>query len=148
MKAQRETIESIGFRIEKGGFSPMSARVFTYLLLVPNDEATFEELVNYFNASKSAISNALKFLILKDIVIEKRKSENRKRYFSVDFGRFMSLDKVLEHHKQTKGIIEDILKERQVKTKTDEDLKIIVNFFNVIERTLPAIHKKYFDKKQ
>ena len=148
MKAQREIIESIGFRIEKMGFSPMSARVLAYLLLVPNDEATFEELVNYFNASKSAVSNALKFLIIKAIVIEKRKSENRKRYFSADFGHFLSLDKILEHHKHTKGVFEDVLKERQVKTKTDEDLKIIINFFSVIERTLPAIHKKYFDKKQ
>ncbi len=52
MEQFRAKIEEHGNYYEKQGFSPVASRIMIYLMLHPDGEATFEDIVSYFNVSK------------------------------------------------------------------------------------------------
>lgn len=85
MEKYRIKIEELSSILEKKNFSPVAARIILYLLIHPENEATFEELNNYYKVSKSAISNALKMLENSMLIESKTKEGARKRYFSPTF---------------------------------------------------------------
>jgi DNA-binding transcriptional regulator GbsR (MarR family) len=58
-KRIRETIEETGKVFEKFGLTPMQGRIISYFTVSDPPEKTFDELVKYFKASKSSVSNSL-----------------------------------------------------------------------------------------
>jgi DNA-binding transcriptional regulator GbsR (MarR family) len=61
-------------------------------------EKTFDELVKYFQASKSSISSSLNFLLLNKIIDFRTISAKRKRYFFITDSFFkVYFEKVLEN---------------------------------------------------
>jgi len=82
-KKLRETIEETGKVFEKFDLTPMQGRLLAYFTLSDPPEKTFEELVRFFNASKSSISNSLNFLLQTKIIDYKTFSSDRKRYFYI-----------------------------------------------------------------
>lgn len=84
MEKKREEIESFSSILEKEGFSPVAARVYVYLLLSGDEGGEFDDLVQYFNVSKSAISNALNYLQLRKMIDYRTIGGQRKRNFFVD----------------------------------------------------------------
>lgn len=81
MEKKRADIDRLSSILEKEGFSPVPARVYVYLLFCGNDGCDFDELVQYFNVSKSAISNALNLLQSKSFVDSRTFGGQRKRNF-------------------------------------------------------------------
>ena len=77
----RETIEEAGKVFEKFDLTPMQGRIVAYFTISDPPEKTFDELVKYFKASKSSVSNSLNFLLQNKIVDYKTFTSNRKRYF-------------------------------------------------------------------
>ncbi len=80
-KKMRETVESAGKVFEKFDLTPMQGRIVAYFTISDTPEKTFDELVKYFKASKSSISNSLNFLLQNKIIDYKTFTSNRKRYF-------------------------------------------------------------------
>ncbi|MCC5935796.1 MAG: ArsR family transcriptional regulator [Lunatimonas sp.] len=60
---------------------PLMGRILGLLMVLDEAEATFEEIVDYLNVSKSAVSNALNFMQIQNKVKYKTKPGERKRYF-------------------------------------------------------------------
>jgi DNA-binding transcriptional regulator GbsR (MarR family) len=79
----REAIEETGKLFEKFGLTPMQGRILACLTVSEPPEKTFDELVNYFKASKSSVSNALNYLLQLKVVDYKTYATDRKRYFYV-----------------------------------------------------------------
>ncbi len=77
----RETIEETGKVLENFGFTPMQGRIIAYFTVSDPPEKTFDELVQYFNASKSSVSNSLNYLLQNKIIDYKTIASDRKRYF-------------------------------------------------------------------
>ncbi|MGE5420582.1 MAG: GbsR/MarR family transcriptional regulator [Chloroflexota bacterium] len=77
----REIIEENGKIFERFDLTPMQGRIVAYFTVSDTPEKTFEELVTYFNASKSSISNSLNYLLQNKIVDYKTFASDRKRYF-------------------------------------------------------------------
>jgi DNA-binding transcriptional regulator GbsR (MarR family) len=77
----RDTIEETGKVFEKFGLTPMQGRIVAYFTVSDPPEKTFDELVKYFKASKSSISNSLNYLLQNRIVDYKTFASDRKRYF-------------------------------------------------------------------
>jgi DNA-binding transcriptional regulator GbsR (MarR family) len=78
---KREFVEDAGKVFEKFGLTPMQGRLVAFLSFCEPPEKTFDELVRYFKASKSSISNSLNFLLLNKIIDYKTYAADRKRYF-------------------------------------------------------------------
>lgn len=77
----REIIEEHGKIFEKFDLTPMQGRIVAYFTISDTPEKTFDELVKFFNASKSSISNSLNYLLENKIIDYKTFSSDRKRYF-------------------------------------------------------------------
>jgi len=82
-KRTRETIEETGKVFEKFGLTPMQGRIVAYFTVSDPPEKTFDEIVKYFKASKSSVSNSLNFLLQNKIIDYKTFASDRKRYFFI-----------------------------------------------------------------
>jgi DNA-binding transcriptional regulator GbsR (MarR family) len=102
-KRIRETIEETGKVFEKFGLTPMQGRIISYFTLSDPPEKTFDELVKYFKASKSSVSNSLSFLLQNKIIDYKTFPSDRKRYFFITDSFFrVYFMKVLENVSELK----------------------------------------------
>lgn len=133
MEQYREKIEKYGSFYEKQGFSPVASRVMIYLFLHPDGESTFEEMVQYFKVSKSAISNAIKVLAFMGIIVEKTKGGGRKRYFRATIEKMFSPDIAIKAYKDTRIIFEDIRKMRKQKDGISDELLKVTSFIKLLE---------------
>jgi DNA-binding transcriptional regulator GbsR (MarR family) len=99
----RELIEETGKVFEKFGLTPMQGRIVACFTVSDPPEKTFDELVKYFMASKSSISNSLNFLLNNKIIDYKTFSSDRKRYFFItDYFFRYYFKKVLENVRELK----------------------------------------------
>jgi DNA-binding transcriptional regulator GbsR (MarR family) len=97
-KTLRDTIEETGKVFEKFGLTPMQGRIISYFTVSDPPEKTFEDLVKYFKASKSSISNSLNYLLQNKIIDYKTFASDRKRYFYITDSFFrVYFNKVLEN---------------------------------------------------
>ena len=62
-KKIRDSIEETGKVFEKFGLTPMQGRIVAFFTISDHPEKTFDELVKFFAASKSSISNSLNYLL-------------------------------------------------------------------------------------
>jgi DNA-binding transcriptional regulator GbsR (MarR family) len=94
----QDTIEETGKVFEKFGLTPMQGRIVAYFTVSDPPEKTFDELVKYFKASKSSVSNSLNFLLQNKIIDYKTFASDRKRYFFITDSFFIVyFKKVLEN---------------------------------------------------
>lgn len=82
----KEQVERIGIVCDKDGMPPLAGRMVGFFMLAEPPHKTFEELVEFLQASKSAISTTLRFLEGQGMVEYITFPGDRKRYFrlSVD----------------------------------------------------------------
>jgi DNA-binding transcriptional regulator GbsR (MarR family) len=80
-KTSRDAVEETGKVFEKFGLTPMQGRIMAYFTISEPPEKTFDELVSYFKASKSSISNSLNYLLQNRLIDYKTFASDRKRYF-------------------------------------------------------------------
>lgn len=94
----REAIEEAGKLFENFGLTPMQGRIMAFFLVTDSPERTFDEIVNYFAASKSSISNSLNYLLQSKFIDYKTFSTDRKRYFFISDEFFIIyFEKILEN---------------------------------------------------
>jgi DNA-binding transcriptional regulator GbsR (MarR family) len=104
-KISREMVEEAGKLFEKFGLTPMQGRIVAYFTISDPPEKTFEELVEYFKASKSSVSNSLNFLLSNKIIDYKTFVADRKRYFFITDSFFrVYFEKVLENVSELKEL--------------------------------------------
>ena len=80
---KRRQVERIGVVFEKSGMSPVAARIIGLLMMAEPPYLTLEEIAEATRASKSSVSNALKFLQSEGLIDYITFSGDRKRYFQL-----------------------------------------------------------------
>lgn len=80
----KEQVEKIGIVCDKDGFPPLAGRLLGFLMLAEPPHKTFDEIVEFLQASKSAVSNTLKFLESQKMVDYITFPGDRKRYFRMN----------------------------------------------------------------
>jgi DNA-binding transcriptional regulator GbsR (MarR family) len=94
----RDSIEETGKVFEKFGLTPMQGRIVAFFTISDPPEKTFDELVQFFKASKSSVSNSLNYLLESKIIDYKTYASDRKRYFFLTDAFFtVFFRKVLEN---------------------------------------------------
>lgn len=124
-------IEEMGVLFEKQGFSPMAGRVFAYLLLAEPPYKDFYEIQENLKASKSSISNALKYLQNFGKVDYITFSGDRKRYFRVNSKNWLlAIQNKIEDVSALRNLLKDVLDERSdtKHLEFNEGLKEIIDF--------------------
>lgn len=75
--------------------NPLAAKIFTFVVWDVGDRGvTFEELTDFFEASKSSVSTSLQLLLQMNLIESTTPLTSRKRHFTVN--RKQYLDKHLE----------------------------------------------------
>jgi DNA-binding transcriptional regulator GbsR (MarR family) len=81
----------------------MQGRIVAYFTISDPPEKTFDDLVKFFVASKSSVSNSLNWLLQNKIIDYKTFAADRKRYFFItDSFFYVYFNKVLENVKELK----------------------------------------------
>ncbi len=143
MEEHREKIEFYGGMMEKMGMSPVSSRVYIYILFCQDPGVTFEELVDYFNVSKSAISNALKLLTSLKMADSKTIGGQRKRFFFVDFQNLFSSDNLTQNFKLMADMMEDIKKHRNMEDKFGKGLHSAALLYKMLIIEMPFVIERW-----
>jgi DNA-binding transcriptional regulator GbsR (MarR family) len=141
MEQFREKIETYGNFYEKQGFSPVASRLLVYLFLHPDGEATFDEMVQYFHVSKSAISNALKILSAMEAVSEKTKAGGRKRYFRTTIEKMFSPENAIKGYKDARLMFDDLRKLRKKKDDISDELLKASSFIKLLESEYARLYE-------
>jgi DNA-binding transcriptional regulator GbsR (MarR family) len=143
----RETIEETGKVFEKFGLTPMQGRIVAFFTLSDPPEKTFDQLVNYFKASKSSVSNSLNYLLQNKIIDYKTFASDRKRYFFITDSFFrVYFMKVLENVSELKAYAYRTVSMRtpEYPVANEKILKWIENanrFQESLEDTLESMRK-------
>jgi DNA-binding transcriptional regulator GbsR (MarR family) len=141
----REIIEETGKVFEKFGLTPMQGRIIAYFTVSDPPEKTFDELVKYFQASKSSVSNSLNYLLQNKIIDYKTFAADRKRYFFITDSFFrVYFKKVLENVAELKEYAYRTVSMRtpEYPVASEKILKWIENanrFQESLEQTLESI---------
>ncbi len=107
-------VERMGVFFEQAGLTPMTGRVFAYLLLAEPPHKDFYEIQEFMNASKSSISTALKFLQNDGVVEYITFSGDRRRYFRINPDRwYVRLKERFRQLTEMQALIASVLEERQ-----------------------------------
>jgi len=148
-----EITEEIGKVFEKFGLTPMQGRIVAYFTVSDPPEKTFNQLVNFFKASKSSVSNSLNYLMQNKIIDYKTFASDRKRYFFLNESFFtVYFKKVLENVGELKEYAY-----RTVSMRTPEypvaNEKILIwienanRFQEALENTLESIKRERSSKR-
>lgn len=143
-KELREHIEETGKVFEKFGLTPMQGRILAYLASAEGPLATFTELVNFFNASKSSISTSLNHLQSVKIIDYKTYASERKKYFFLT-GEFFLIyfSQVLNNVRQLKELCYKTVSNRSGEhPEVSNRILKWVEAANVFERSLEDVIKE------
>jgi len=146
---KQELIERIGVYHEQRGMQPLMGRIVGLLLVLDEAEATFDEIVEYLNVSKSAVSNALNFLQLQGHLAYKTKPSERKRYFYLILENWEAdMERKLCDISQISSFMKEVLKERRNnKPDFNQNISDICNFMEFFRNRIPSLFKEFRNKK-
>jgi len=142
---KREIIERVGVAYEKKGLQPVVGRIMGLLLVAEPAEATFEEIQEELQVSKSAVSTALTFLQAKETVEYTTKPGERKRYFKLRMRDWKSeLKKEFDEVLNMESLINEIIELKENK-ETDFCCRLseMKDFFGFMRKELPLLLKKF-----
>lgn len=143
MEDHRSKIEGYSLTMETMGLTPVAARVFVYLLLCRQEQATFEAIVNYFTVSKSAVSNAIKMLTVAGMVESKTVGGQRKRYFKVSFERMLDQQQMASRFQAYYTMLDDIRQSRDSHDQFSQELANVSAFYKMMMIEFPIILERW-----
>jgi DNA-binding transcriptional regulator GbsR (MarR family) len=143
LEKYRVQIERHSATMEAMGLTPVAARVFVYLLLSEQHQATFEQMVDYFGVSKSAVSNALKMLEAVKMVEARTLGGQRKRYFSVNIKNMFSENYLSSKIKEFYTILDEVINTRQVNDDFNAELEDVSELYKMMLFEIPLILERW-----
>ncbi|MFN7013381.1 MAG: GbsR/MarR family transcriptional regulator [Bacteroidia bacterium] len=141
-------IEKIGVHSEKAGLTPAVGRIFAYLMIADPPEKSFEEIYQYLQMSKSAVSNGLNALLQHGLIDYITHMGDRKRYFHINTKGWMEqTKKQIEGQEQLQPLIKEVLKSRSNKyPEFNKALEEIIAFHDYMREEIKIAIKKWEKK--
>jgi DNA-binding MarR family transcriptional regulator len=149
-KQQEELIEKIGVFHEQRGMQPLMGRILGLLMVLENAEATFDEIVEKLQVSKSAVSNALNFMQVKNYITYRTKIGDRKRYFYLKLTEDWESDLSNEILEITKinEFFKEILEIRgDSHPQFNNNLTCMYEFLEFFKEQVPVLMEKFKNTK-
>lgn len=143
MEKFRKKIEAYGVIMEKMGLTPVAARVYVYILYTQDPGATFEDLLQYFKVSKSAVSNALKYLESVNMIDSKTIGGQRRRYFFASFDKMLNEESMTAKFKLMSDMLHDIKNSRPKNDATSQELENASLLYKMLMVELPIVLERW-----
>ena len=144
----KDLVERIGIVCDKDGMPPLAGRMVGFLMLAEPPHKTFDEIAEFLQASKSAISTTLRFLEGQGMVEYITFSGDRKRYFrlSVDSWGKVILGK-MEFLKMMRERVNMVLAARSdAYPEFNVGLKSMLALYDICLEGMPILIQKWEDK--
>ena len=145
-KQKERMVEEMGVFFENQGLAPMHGRVFAYLLLSEPPHKDFYDIQEFLKASKSAISNALRFLLDRNLIKYITFSGDRRRYFQINMEGWMAAntERILQTNTMNR-LLEDVLEARSEDkfVEFNEQLKTMKKFHTSLAEVLNTFIEKW-----
>jgi DNA-binding transcriptional regulator GbsR (MarR family) len=141
----KELVERIGVVVEKGGLQPAVGRVLACLMVSDPPYKTFDEIQSYLGISKSAVSNALNALIMREMVDYITMPGDRKRYFQLaETGMISQMKKQLALRSAMPQLLREVVEARSNKyPEFNRRLLETSEFFSFMEKEIDAAIDKW-----
>ncbi|WP_194778557.1 GbsR/MarR family transcriptional regulator [Pararhodonellum marinum] len=148
-ESQKDLIERIGVYHEQQGMQPLMGRILGLLLILDDAEATFEDIIEHLNVSKSAVSTALNVMQIQNKVAYRTKPGERKRYFYLNMGNWENdIEKELEEIARVGVFVQEALALRSNrKPDFNNYLKNLCQFTEFFKRQIPKLFKEFQKSK-
>lgn len=143
LEKYRSNIDKNATIMETMGLTPVSSRIFIYLMYAGEKDVSFEELVDYFKVSKSAVSNAINLLLTVEMISFKTYGGQRKRFFYCNMEAMLSQRAITQRINKFLTVIENIRRCRGKKGTFDEELQHIALFYKMTLAELPIILQRW-----
>lgn len=139
---KQELIEAFAFVYKADNYPPIAGKILGLFLISDEKHFTFEDIMTNINASKSATSKALKFLIdLDEVSFMFSEKNKRKRLFYFNSkGVVKRFEKIIEAHTIETVLLKEVLENRN--DDNEEMNKLIKNTIAFNEDILDFITKK------
>lgn len=146
---QKELIERLGVYMERSGYPPAQGRIIGLLMVSDRTQLTFDEIISTLQLSKSAVSNALNFLLDTGRIEYYTKPGDRKRYFMLKGNHVADeFRKNASRFLEISAFLKEILQSRtKSTTEFNQRLKEAIDFMEFLGEELPAIFKKWEKRK-
>ena len=142
---QKKLIERVGVAHEREGLPPAVARILGLLLVADETEHTFEEIQAELGLSKSAVSNALNFLLMSKSIEYITRPGDRKRYFRSALHIWPDhLSVKLKGMLEIKAVLNEVLAQRTPQTEEfNRHLADLLDFMGFMHQEIPLIIEKW-----
>ncbi|GIZ15969.1 GbsR/MarR family transcriptional regulator [Capnocytophaga catalasegens] len=112
----------INMYIKYAGFSPIAAKICAYLKFDFSGEGvTFDQLIEALGVSKGSVSLNLRQLIDKEIIVEIKKFDNRKTYYTYNHNYILLwFEEMIKKLEYMSDISNRITEMAQIEGKIDE----------------------------
>ncbi|MCC6461347.1 MAG: hypothetical protein IT260_12810 [Saprospiraceae bacterium] len=138
----QQKVEQMGVFFERSGFTPMTGRVFAYLLISDPLHQDFFAIQEFLKASKSTVSNALSVLTTEGLVDYITFNGDRRRYFRINTAGWLNSLKTKVRRVTVLGdLLQEVLKERNQEScpAFNNELKKIVFFQNYLSKGIEQL---------
>jgi DNA-binding transcriptional regulator GbsR (MarR family) len=142
---QKQLVERVGVAHEQEGLSPAAARVLGMLLVADETEHTFEEIQAELGLSKSAVSNALNFLLMTKTIDYITRPGDRRRYFRSALTSWPDhLSAKLNRMLEIKAIMGEVLAQRNPETQEfNSKIAELIDFMGFMNQEIPLLIEKW-----
>ncbi len=142
---QKQLVERVGVAHEREGLSPAAARILGMLLVADETEHTFEEIQAELGLSKSAVSNALNFLLSAKSIDYITRPGDRRRYFKSALVHWPDhLSVVLKGKLDIMHVLGEVLRQRTPDTEEfNLHLAELLDFMGFINKEIPLLIEKW-----
>lgn len=147
---QKQLVERVGVAHERDGLPPAVARILAMLLVADETEHTFEDVQAELGLSKSAVSNALNFLLMSKSIDYITRPGDRKRYFRSAIHHWPDhLSTKLKGMLEIKALMSEVLQQRTQDTpEFNQHLAELVDFMSFIHQEIPKLIDQWKAGKQ
>ena len=138
---QKQLVERVGVAHEREGLPPAVARILGLLLVADETEHTFEEIQAELGLSKSAVSNALNFLLMSKSIEYITRPGDRKRYFRSALHIWPDhLSVKLKGMLEIKAVLSEILAQRTADTEEfNLHFAELIDFMGFMNSEIPKL---------
>jgi DNA-binding transcriptional regulator GbsR (MarR family) len=142
-------VEAMGQFLGSSGMTPMAGRMWGWLLICEPPEQTAAQLAEALQASRGAISGTARLLTTAGMIRRTRRRGERREYFSVPPGTFISLIASSgQAYRRVRELSEQGLALTAARSEASRSrVQEVHDAFRFLERELPALVERFIQEQ-
>ncbi len=140
-------VEQYGAFFERFNLSPVSARIYAFLLLAEPGHQTMAQIAAFLNVSKSAVSNGLRRLLDEGLIEYITFNGDRHRYFRISSGKWLAYAQAgALRLTESKAVLREVLalrRNRPADDRLNTDIEEIITFYDYMSEGISRLINRW-----